>query len=500
MALTSTIKKLFKRLVKPPTMPLSWPSPTDRTRFEGYKKNKAILSGDHELLYAQFVQSSYPLWVTGNLAKNIVTVPADFLFGEEVTLTFDEGVSEKAKQQVNEIWTRNKMQMLLYESALDTGTYGDGVFIPERDEEGLARIRSRPVLTWVPTLDDDDNRNEIRHEFGWTKEVNGKKFLRVIRHEPGVVHNELFLMNGVEVKRPATDSEWRAFYPDGAPQQQIQTGVDELLVVHVPNFRGAEDYYGKSEFWGVESLLAGIDCRLTQSNRILSRNADPLLTLPSDAYKYMRGIQNNTTPYKPVSNEGIDKERLAMVQMGPNGEKPEYVSWDGHIEDNLKLVDAYIDMLAVVTETAPQLLNRGDFGSDLSGRALKILLIRTLAKVNRKRIYYTNAIKKTMELAQRIEGLEPVEVGVDWADGLPQDMLEAIEIEERKLRAQIQSRRGAIIAVDDVDEDAADKKLKEIDEEREAEEERMIETFNKTKGQQQGPGGRSQINVGLGKE
>jgi len=493
-----SIKQLFKRPAKPATMPPQWPSPEANTRFQEYKKNKSIWSGDHEAIFSQYVPSTYPLWITANIAKNIVTVPADFLFGEELELTFDDDVDEEAKKKVQEIWDRNKMHMLMYESALDTNTYGDGVFIPERDDEGLCRIRSRPVSTWVPTLDPDDNRVEIRHEFGWTKANNGKVFLRVVRHEEGFVHNELFLMQGQEVKRPATDSEWRAIYGDDVPAPEIKTGVDELLVVHVPNFRGAEDYHGKSEFWGVESLFAGIDARLTQSNRILTRHADPILGLPVDLFRSEKGIQPGTRPYNPLSGSGIDKERLSVVQAGPNGEMPQYITWDGHIEDNLKLIDGYMQMLSIVTETAPQLLNRGEFGGDLSGRALKILLVRTLAKVNRKRIYYTDAIKRVIDLAQQIEGMEPIEVGVKWADGLPQDMLEAIEIAERKLNAQIESQKGAIMEVDDVDEEAADKKIKEIEGEQEKEDERAKDMIVAKGGV--GTSGRSPINVNVGKE
>jgi hypothetical protein len=182
----------------------------------------------------------------------------------------------------------------------------------------------------------------------------------------------------------------------------------------------------------------------------------------------------------------IDKAALDIVRLGENGEKPEYVTWDGKLADNLAYIDKLVNLIALVSETAPQLLNQGQWGTELSGKALKILLIRTLAKVNRSRLYYSVAIPNLLVKAQILEGVkEPVRPAIKWPDGLPQDVMESIGVETMKLDKGLQTTVGAIMAVDDVNEDAAKDKAEEIkgeqQEKRTAENESLAGSFIKAK-------------------
>lgn len=476
-------------------MPKEWPPHEHRARIANYEKFEKLFEGQHEEVF-QAERDNDPVYVVANIAKNIVTTVADFLYGEELELSYPEDADEKKKERVEAMWKRNKMQTTLFEAALDTGVDGDGVFVVNRNDDGEAVFEPQVVTNWFPALDPDNCRTELAHMFAWERSANdpvsgaNKKYLRAIIHEKGKITNRLAeLQGGNKVGAEASDAVWAQLYGDDIPPKEVITKIDDFLVVHIPNFRTSRMYFGLGEYADCESLIEVIDDRLTQSNRVLSRNADPALALESGLYDYLKA--NSPTGR-------IDKALLDVVKAGPNGEVPGFVVWDGDIEGNLKFVEQLIKILAVVSETAPQLLSAQEWGGDLSGRALTILLIRTIAKVNRRRKYHGDAITKLLTLGQLIEGeKEPLEVGVIWPDGLPQDIIEAIEVVDRRLRNKTMSRKQGIQQLDDIDKDKAEERMDEIDEETQAELEQMVKTQAKAN-PNGGPGGRSPISVSLG--
>ena len=134
----------------------------------------------------------------------------------------------------------------------------------------------------------------------------------------------------------------------------------------------------------------------------------------------------------------LKREPRVVVSMQDRNNPQSYAIFYGKVKSitddaNNAHIDKLVSLLALVSETAPQLFNAADWGGDLSGRALKILLLRTLAKVNRRRRYYGEAIPNLLVKAQQAEGIEnPVRPSIQWPDGLPQDILEAIEAETQK--------------------------------------------------------------------
>ena len=65
-----------------------------------------------------------------------------------------------------------------------------------------------------------------------------------------------------------------------------------------------------------------------------------------------------------------------VLPMTSDGGKPERLTWDGKLDQNMAFINQIVGLLAIVSETAPQLLGLEQWGGDLSGRALKILLLR----------------------------------------------------------------------------------------------------------------------------
>ena len=440
-----------------------WPPRSERERLDAYAANRLLFEGDHFAVLSGKHNAVHDYeYISINLPKNIVTIVADLLFGEDLTLVYPDETPDAAKEKVDEIWERNDMQALLFEGALDTGYAGDGVWTVGREadgESGKAKIRTHPADTWFPEQNEDDVRDILRHRLAWVKKYTpegGKElqFLRVVVHEKGRVLHQLYRLKDGKVGAAASPDEWAYFYE--TPPDEVQEGLEgEFLLEHIPNFRTARAYLGTSEYKGSEDLFAVINGTATQIDGILQRHSDPMLSLPADVWD-------------TVTNGGKrmpEREKLAVIsQGGVTGNKPEFITWDGKLSDNLAFMDVITDQIAVVSETAPQLLARGEWGGDLSGIARKILLIRTLAKVRRKRRYYDTVIPRLLEKAQRMEGVtDPIKVKLGWEDGLPDDVLERLEVADRRLANGTESHKGAIKTLDNATDAEAESKLEEIE-------------------------------------
>jgi len=436
-----------------------WPPEGDTQRIAAYRRYKELFFGNHVSVFGK--DAGTKTYVCANLAKNIVTVVSDLLFGEDFEVSTADG--SPLPDSVMEIIRRNKLVSMLHEASLDTAYCGDGVFIVSRGEDGLSYVGAQSPDSWFPILDMDNQKKVMGHRFAWVREVGERLFLRMTIHYPGTIEERLFVLDDAGViEREATLEEWSLLYPDRQEGYSvIATDVPEPLVVHCPNYRTAGEYFGISEYEGLESLFDALNARLTQIDRILTKHSDPMLGLPADTYRSLKEAATDWSGFASSGNR-IDKARLDVYMMGEEGQKAEYVTWDAQLATNLEFTNAIAKHIASVSETAPQLIGLEQMGGGLSGRALRILLLRTLAKVGRRRRYYESAIKDIIRLCLLVEGEEPIDVEIHWPDGLPQDALEDNQIMEMRLSNGTIDRKTAIQRLDGVDEDTAARLVEEI--------------------------------------
>lgn len=466
----------------------TWPpSSSDEARIQDYKRYMAIFDGDHvNALNDRYELGRYGFYVTCNIGGLVVRAINDLLFGEELGLVFPEGTSSKQEQRVYDIWERSHGQQMLMEFGPDTMVAGDGILLPIL-KDGKAYIEPANVTTWFPDLDPDDTRKVHSHVFAWERVVGSgagkKEYLRMMVHTPGQIENMLWLKSGNKlVKQVGLDT----LYEPGEVFETVDTGLDEMLPLHVPNHRTARSYFGRGEYLGLESLFSSVNAHLTQTSWQIAKHSDPILGMTEEQFNAV-----------VKENGEFDRHLLDAVFFGMNGEVPQYVTWDGKTQDAIAFVGALVDNILMVTETARQLVGLDAGGGAESGRALKYRLLRTLAKVNRKRAAYSYAIPKALELAQRLEGeKKPVSVTIKWPDGLPQDQLEDMEYLERRRANRTITRVEMVKRLDNLDAQDAEKMIKEVDAETVAEDDADRTALNERLGRRQPP----EIKVALGAE
>jgi hypothetical protein len=445
----------------------TFPPATSLARLHTYDYTERLFMGDHfnafniKINDGEYNRAYSRLrYVQVNFAGIVSKVIADMLFGEPVTIRAEDGDQEFIDSLVHE----NKLDVQFYESALSNSYLGDAVFklrVGPRNpnEKSTVIIEDITPRIYFPEIDGFNVRAKPKEEvLAWTFTLGTKMYLRKEIHERGTIRNELWEMEGDKIITPAPLSILDANMP------QIQaTGINQSLIVHVPNWKTGNRTFGISDYTDLDNLFYALNNRMTKVDNVLDKHTDPILMVPP-------GILDE--------KGNVKKKSLGVIEIG-EGEtgKPEYIVWDASLENAFKEIEKLVEFMYLVGEISPDVLGLGEGISD-SGRALKFKLMRTIAKVTRKKLYYDHAIKQVMYVAQLLAkqwGLEaapgvplkgePVVPEIEWADGLPVDISEQIENETAAIDAGITSKRDAIMRVYQVDEDTAEAKVKEINEE-----------------------------------
>lgn len=442
-----------------------FPSPKDRARTSQYEYYTRLFNGEHFEAFnikvgeRDFTKSWAKLrYTVVNFAGLISKVVADMLFSEPVTINAPDGDQE----YLEGLFNKNHLDIQCYESALSNSYKGDALFklrvgkLNPMDDKSMVIIEDTTPNIYYPKVDEFNVRaNPESETLAWTFKVGDAVYLREEIHTPGKIENKVWKMkdNKKEYRAPLS-----LLNIPGIKDEEA-TGVDFSLIDHVVNWKTGDRFFGISDYYDLDSLFYAINNRMSKVDNILDKHSDPILTVPP-------GILDEKGHVKK-SDLGVIE-----VQEGENG-KPEYVVWDASLENAFKQIEQLVQFMYMVGEISPDILGMGKEGAAESGRALKFKLMRTIAKVARKKLYYDHALKSVLYKAQvlakeynieidgkRLQG-EPVVPEIVWADGLPADEVEAIDNNVKMIDAGLKSKVQAIMELNNMDEEAAQKVVNE---------------------------------------
>jgi hypothetical protein len=449
---------------------LKFPTAADQARLDRYATNDKLFKGDHFGAFSLRIND--PKWskeyyvlkyVTANFAGLISKVCADMLFSEPIKVDTDDGDQDFIDGLVNQ----NKLHTQLYESALANSRHGDAVFkirsglLNPGDEVPTVIIEDISPSTYFPTLNPWNVREEPKTtDIAWLMSRGSVQYLRKEIHSANLITNELWIMDGNQIKTQVDLS----VLGDAAPPEAQDTGIPQSLIVHVPNWRDGSTYYGYDDYQDLMSLFYAINNRMTKGENILDKHSDPILALPEGVLDEQGKVRKESFHMFEIPSDGVGTPV-----------KPEYITWNASLEPAFKQIEKLVEFLYMFSETSPDAFGMGQGQSD-SGRALKYKMMRTIAKVARKKLYYDAAIKQVLFVAQKFAEANgiPLQDGVTkikkapvipeiiWSDGLPIDDREIIENEEMRLASGTQTVVDALKNIDNIDEDAAKAKYAAI--------------------------------------
>lgn len=444
----------------------------DKARLSEYELYTKIFLGEHFDAFAHLSKDfkkdyKHLQYVTANFGGLLSKVSADMLFEEMPKMTLPTGDMDF----FTALLSRNQLQIQFYESGLEQSYNADVVF-RIRAEDSQCIIEDINPAYWFPEINPNNVRAEpTAHNLKWKmklKDPNGKDIeaLFVERHTKGKIEYKLYQLDGDSL---GGELEVGAYIKDkaGNPMpSEVNTKINEFLIIHIPNFRNNQRFFAISDYKDLISLMFAVNNRFTAVDNILSAHGEPILAVP-------QGVLDD--------NGKVNRKKFGVIEVDntqANGMLPQYIVWDAKLESAFTEIDKLVDLLFLMSDTSQSLFGLNKGGVAESGRALKFKLLRTLAKKHRKELYYDVGIKKILLTAQEFAKAnnlkakdvsltgKPVEPVLTWQDGIINDAMEQLEIEEKKLDLGLTTKAESIAVIDGIEQDEALEKLKKIQKEK----------------------------------
>ena len=440
-----------------------YPLKEQQQRIDRYKKYERIFIGDHWTAFN--MNSAYREeeikaveYVATNFAGLLSRVSADLLFEE-----FPKIEAGDNQEFIDAVIQGCGLKAQFYESGLETSFRGDALF-RTRAKDNQLRIEDINPSNWSPQIDASNIRKDPEsHTLFYTHQIptagKPKKVVHLEIHKKGKIVNELYEIEDSGKVGAKLDIE---LYKEQLGIEDViqETKIDSFLVTHIPNYRINTSYFGISDYIDSEPLMYALNNRLTRVDKILNKHGDPILAVPSGVLDEEGRVARGSFGVIEVdSREG-------------NGAKPEYIVWDAKLESAFLEIDKLVDFMFLAGDLSPAILGMDKDGQAESGRALKFKMLRTIAKKHRKQLYYDAGLKDLLYTAQdfafknglEVDGVKskkPEEVTIEWQDGVINDALEQVELEERRLDNDLTSPVDAIMRIDGVTKQEAEQTYSE---------------------------------------
>ncbi len=458
---------------------LPWPPESELERLRRYEQGRLLYNGDHERVFVssnafKFTYDRGREYVYANLCGALTDLLSSRLFGEECSVHAPDELPA-VQEFFEHLESSNRMDALNMLAAVGASYRGD-CFYKVWYDAASERVRIGLVdpASCVVTLDALDATRMWRCTIGQVlRDAEGLPYLWQEAHElrgsDGWVVNMLYRAReerGGDIRYdPDKDRVALTTLPQTASlPDEVATGVDALLVIHVPNKVADEgSFWGVSDYAGLLGVQGELNHRLTQRAEVQDKFVDPIM-------------------YGPDRGDEHGEIRLrggTYITVGDGEAVPGALIWDpsmAAVEAELKelrelfAATAGIDMAALLPP---------DGGAPASGRAIRLSQMRTQTVVRAKQRMFGPALQQVFSVATKLatrEGVvlrwqptegelvpvQPEDIAVYFNDGLPSDRTEDIADQAAMIEAGVQSKLAAIKELHGVDDESARAILAEI--------------------------------------
>ncbi|PEM08557.1 hypothetical protein CN610_19780 [Bacillus wiedmannii] len=465
-----------------------YPSPLHKERIDRYKRNSKLFKGEQQEVFekhAPQLQGRYrdTLYVSANLAGIICKKSADFLFGESAAFSAGKEDGSPEQEALERFAEENGISITNYESALSNAYKGDsfykvrwgqeyGGMLPASVDKFRVIIENQnPEYVFPETVQGNADKVLCYH-VAYPVQVAASShddwLLNVESHYPGRVEFRKFRIDPIVTNKHGIVEQFVIKEELATERKTQNTGVPFPLIVHVPNYSTADSWEGIDDLSEHYTLLSEINNRISLIADILDKHSNPAIAVPV-------GTLEEDENGVPTFRVGVDK---VFEVMGKEDVIPQYITWNGELQSAFQELDKLIELLLTMAEIPTVALGKGDSGtSGASGLSIKWRMNSLLAKVNRKRQYYDKGLKRVLLIAQLLEqfvlkdklGYEVTIPKINFKDGLPNDDMEQVTIMATRLAGMpTLSQKTAIMKLDGLTEEQAEKEIERMKEEAEA--------------------------------
>ena len=313
-----------------------------------------------------------------------------YLAGKAVgleSLTEDRATAERIESVLRAVWEASGGQACLQEMALLGAVYGFvDVVVRARNEEDDGSVEARAARAVaiepveapriLPILEEDDYRRLRYWVQVFRKQVNRVSGRRRAGRPFGPVQPEAEEVETVEILGP----RWWQRYEDGRLAAEGENPLGCVPVVHIQNLPHPYHYEGFGEVEPLIALQDELNTRLSdRANRVTFQSFKMYLGKGIDGFE--------DRPVAPGRMWATDNPDAAIEEFGGDADSP---SEEVHVEE----LRQALDKVSGVTPLAAGLL-RDNLGNLSSATALRVVLMGTLARLERKRLTYGAGLMET---------------------------------------------------------------------------------------------------------
>jgi SPP1 family phage portal protein len=448
-------------------------------RIFKYKRNDKLVKGDHKDVFRR--EDKNEMYISSNFAGLITRKSSDFLFGEVPVISSGKESNSKEQIAIDRITQSNNMHRLNYQQALKTAVLGDcfykvrygteynGAFPEEYDPKRIIVEAVDPKKVFPQTSPFDKSKIVAYHIAEPIQNADSDRWtLYVESHYAGKIVYRQFELEVFMTNRDGSIHQFKIGDEIPSGYEEEATGVPAPLVIHIANYNDGIDWQGVDDISEHLSLFDEINNRLTQIGSILDKHADPALAVPT-------GLLQEDSEGNSYFQVALNK---VFEVMGKEDIVPQYITNSNpQLDQAMKELDMLIEFLLSTTEIPAVAIGLKDSGtSGNSGLSIKWRMNSLLAKINRKRQFFEDGLKKVYMIAQMLEAYanpsivdyELVVPSIKLLDGLPTDETEiANRMAIRTNGAQTLSQKTALMIMDGLTEEQAQAEIDRINDEKE---------------------------------
>jgi hypothetical protein len=410
-----------------------WPPAEDKDRLKIYADNLLLWQRKHDEvytilknLYADREKDFNKIIFIINFHKQLSTFWADLLLSEKPTMKVGIATSEVATPEqiyLDSLVPRLNLWSKAYAARIDMSRYGAGVAKVYAEEGKPAKLQIVSPKNWWPVVGPDGEA--VGHVIAWSLD---NKILDVEIHSGGLIWSCKFAL-----------SDQGEIISDPYDIVEVQTGFDEPLVFPILNASTTDDIYGTDDYQDIDPMIKRLEITFTRSGRTLDAHSEPAFAVPDAALG----------PPDPITNERAYNAKRRVFPIGEGDAVPQYITWDGQLVASFTLIDKVLTQLYTISETCRCAFEPDTLGNAISGKALRMLMMRPLKKSERCKLQYDPVFKHILEaisildVKNKVPGAVPLtSLDIIWKDGLPDDDYEEAQIDTMKITGGARSPQG----------------------------------------------------------
>lgn len=404
-------------------------------------------------LYGEDLKRTDVIEVIENLPKKISRTFASMMFLEQYTLNYD-GENQALGDHIRNILYRNGLQKKLYQSAHAQSKAGYAAFEVSliKGKAVITSIKPDYVFITPNPISAELEPEEIKIAWVFEKGEGEKaqKCLFVRTHTAKLITNKVFFCD--ILGNPTSGAMSPADFGFNAQdeEKQFENGIPVFIIQN--DLHDIGEVYGTSDFLDNESLFQELARNQSQISNELHHFGNAMLAVPE-------GVLDQTGRPK------VQGAKMIQISSDEKTFVPEYiVNSNPQIDKAMTNGENILRAICRSTDIAELLLGLNTQGGAEKVGALRLRLLLTLCRVKAKLHSYHTVLPNMVAFASRIEGKEVSadDIYFEFNDGLPNDLVEKVDIEVKRYNAGLQSLSDSIKNLDNLDAEELKNKVEEI--------------------------------------